>query len=255
MQLAQELIGRSSAPGLVLIHGITENHRTWHPLLHALAVHHEVLAVDLRGHGSSPHSDPYDPITYATDVVEAVNALGMKDPMVIGHSLGGVVASAFAAIAPCVGVINVDQPLRLGDFQAGLQQLAPMLTGSDREFQEAIGMVFASMMGPLPADEVGRVSGIRGHADQKVVLGTWDAVLHASPEELEATVVSLASAITVPYLSIHGIDPGPDYAEWLTGLIPTATVEVWGELGHYPHLVEPDRFLARVAEFEAQVRG
>ena len=46
----------------------------------------------------------------------------------------------------------------------------------------------------------------------------------------------------LPYLAIHGIDPGPAYAAWLTGLIPTATVEVWEGLGHYPHLVDPDRF-------------
>ncbi|MDP2290729.1 MAG: alpha/beta hydrolase, partial [Actinomycetota bacterium] len=69
-----------------------------------------------------------------------------------------------------------------------------------------------------------------------------------------ATVEALASAITVPYLSLHGIDPGPDYGDWLTRLVPTATVELWPDLGHYVQLVEPDRFLARLAEFEAAVR-
>ena len=255
MQLAHELIGHTHDPALVLIHGITESHRTWHPLLSALAKGRQVLAVDLRGHGDSDHSDPYDPITYATDVVETVNALGLKDPLVVGHSLGGVVASAYAAIAPCMGVVNIDQPLRLADFQAGLQQLAPMLKGHHGEFQQAIDMVFASMMGALPEHEVQRVSALRSPADQKVVLGTWDAVLHATPEELDATVVALAGAITVPYLAIHGIDPGPGYAEWLTKLVPTATVEVWADLGHYPHLCEPQRFVRRLAEFEAQVRG
>lgn len=255
MQLAHELIGRAHDPAVVLIHGITENHRTWHPLLSSLAKGREVLAVDLRGHGDSDHSDPYDPITYATDVVETVTALGLKDPLVVGHSLGGVVASAYAAIAPCVGVVNVDQSLRLADFQALLQQLSPMLEGRHAEFQQAIDMVFASMMGALPEREVQRVSALRDPADQQVVLGTWDAVLHQSGEELDATVEALAGAITVPYLAIHGIDPGPGYAEWLTGLVPTATVEVWPDLGHYPHLCEPQRFVRRLAEFEAQVRG
>ena len=70
-------------------------------------------------------------------------------------------------------------------------------------------------------------------------------------EELDATVVQLASAITVPYLAIHGIDPGPDYVGWLTGLIPSATVELWADHGHYPHLVDTPRFLARVAQFRS----
>ncbi len=255
MQLAHELIGRSGSPALVLIHGITENRRMWHPLLSSLGADHEVLAVDLRGHGESDIEDPYDPITYATDVAETVRSLGLERPLVIGHSLGGVVASAYAAVAPCVGVVNVDQPLRLADFQAALQQLEPMLTGSQQDFEAAIGMIFGAMNGPLPEPELHRIEHLRAHPRQHVVLRTWDAVLHSSPAELDATVATLAGAITVPYLSLHGIDPGPGYAAWLTGLVPTAVVEVWPDQGHYPHLVDPTHFLARVAEFEAQVRG
>jgi len=227
----------------------------WHPLLASLAEGREVLTVDLRGHGESDIEDPYDPITYATDVAETVQALGLERPLVIGHSLGGVVASAYAAIAPCVGVVNVDQPLRLADFQAGLLQLEPMLTGSQEEFEAAIAMVFGAMNGPLPADEVQRIEHLRGTPRQSVVLGTWDSVLHGTVEELDATVEALAAAITVPYLALHGIDPGPGYAEWLTALVPSATVEVWADHGHYPHLVDPARFVDRVAEFEAQVRA
>ncbi|MFM2078933.1 MAG: hypothetical protein RJA49_2823 [Actinomycetota bacterium] len=255
MQLAHELVGRSGNPALVLIHGITENRRMWHPLLSSLGQEHEVLAVDLRGHGESDIEDPYDPITYATDVAETVQALGLERPLVIGHSLGGVVASAYAAVAPCVGVVNVDQPLRLADFQAALQQLEPMLTGSQDEFETAIAMIFDAMNGPLPAGEVQRIEHLRAKPHQRVVLGTWDSVLHSSIDELDATVAALASAITVPYLSLHGIDPGPGYATWLTGLVPTAVVEVWPDQGHYPHLVDPQRFLRRIADFEAQVRA
>ena len=40
---------------------------------------------------------------------------------------------------------------------------------------------------------------------------------------------------------LHGIDPGPDYAGWLTDRIPSAVVEVWPGLGHYPHLIERSR--------------
>ncbi len=62
---------------------------------------------------------------------------------------------------------------------------------------------------------------------------------------------SLTADVHVPYLALHGIDPGPDYASWLHGIIPTSTVEVWDGDGHYPHLVEPARFLDRLRAFES----
>ena len=75
-------------------------------------------------------------------------------------------------------------------------------------------------------------------------------MLASTPQELDASVDALTDAIRVPYLSIHGIDPGPGYSAWLSSHVPTSTVEVWPGLGHYPHLVEPERFLARLTAFE-----
>jgi len=87
------------------------------------------------------------------------------------------------------------------------------------------------------------------------VLGTWRAVFESSVDELDATVGSMLGAVTVPYLSLHGDDPGDEYRAWLTSQCATATVEVWPEHGHYPHLVDQPRFLERLAAFEAEVRG
>ncbi|MCY7300402.1 MAG: alpha/beta hydrolase, partial [Ilumatobacteraceae bacterium] len=189
-----------------------------------------------------------------SDVVETAAALGVPDAVIVGHSLGGVVASACAAIAPCRAVVNIDQSLRLSGFKDALTQLAPMLNGTRESFDQALELVFAAMDGPLSADEQARLR-LHRRADQAVVLATWASVFESTPEELDATVEALAAGITVPYLSLHGIDPGPDYAPWLQHLVPTATVEIWPDMGHYPHLVDPARFLARLAEFEAQVRG
>lgn len=254
MLLAHELTGRSGDPALVLIHGITDNRHMWHPLLHDLAAHHLVLAVDLRGHGESDTDEGYDPISYASDVVETAAALGVRDAIVIGHSLGGVVASAYAAVAPCRAVLNIDQSLRLSSFKEALGQLEPMLKGDEASFQQALELMFSAMDGPLSAAEQARLRGHR-RADQQVVLATWAAVFDSTEAELDATVEALATRITVPYLSLHGIDPGADYGPWLQRLVPTATVEVWPDMGHYLHLVDPVRFCTRLAEFEARVRG
>ena len=254
MLLAHELIGHADDPSLILIHGITDNRHMWHPLLRDLAVGHQVLAVDLRGHGESDSDDGYDPISYASDVVETAAALGVGDAVVVGHSLGGVVASAFAAIAPCRAVVNIDQPLRLSSFKEALGMLEPMLKGDNEAFEQGLELMFAAMDGPLSADEQARLRRHR-RADQEVVLATWASVFDSTAAELDATVEALAAGITVPYLSLHGLDPGPDYGAWLQRLVPTATVEVWPDMGHYLHLVDPPRFLARLAAFEAQVRA
>jgi len=254
MLLAHELTGRTDDPALILVHGITDSRHMWHPLLHELAADHLVLAIDLRGHGDSDSDDGYDPISYASDVVETATALGVTDAVVIGHSLGGVVASAFAAIAPCRAVVNIDQPLRLSGFKEALGQLEPMLSGTRESFEQALELMFGAMDGPLSADEQARLR-LHRRADQSVVLATWASVFESTPEELDKSVTALAAGITVPYLSLHGMDPGPDYSPWLQHLVPTAMVEVWPDMGHYLHLVDPARFLARLAEFEAQVRG
>ena len=245
---------RGAGDPLVLVHGITERRASWDPLVDPLvAAGFDVLRVDLRGHGASSRTPPYDLATMAGDLGAVVADAGITDPVLVGHSLGGAVVSAYAAGAPCRGVVNVDQPLALADFQESLGQLEPLLRGDDGQFQQAITMVFEQMAGPLAGPARRRVEELRS-AEQDVVLGIWEPVLSSPAGELDAMTEAIASSITVPYLSLHGIDPGPAYAEWLTGLIPTAVVEVWPDHGHYPHLVDQERFVARLLEFQQQLR-
>lgn len=252
MELAHEILGRG--PTLVVVHGITESRESWRPLFGPLAQRWRVLALDLRGHGASPAAEPYDPLTLATDVHDTVVAAGLDGtgadaPCLVGHSLGGVVVSAYAAMFPTRAVANLDQPLRLSGFKEALAQLEPMLRGDDTSFQSAIDTVFESMAGPLPPDEARRIAALR-HAAQDVVLGIWGTVFDSTRDELDATVDALVGGVHSPYLALHGIDPGPEYGQWLCSALATATYEVWADHGHYPHLVDPLRFLARLAAFD-----
>ncbi len=243
---------------LVLVHGITESNQSWAPLIEALSTDasgqpRAILNVDLRGHGSATRTAPFDLATMATDVISEMAAAGIDpaDAVIIGHSLGGTVVTAMASVVAFQGVINVDQPLKLADFKAGLQQLEPMLRGDTETFVGAIAMLFDSMRGPLPEAEFERISALR-QPEQAVVLGVWEPVLTMASDDLDAMVEAMTSTITSPYLSLHGIDPGPDYAAWLQGLVGSAEIEVWADHGHYPHLVDPDRFVARVNAFVEQ---
>lgn len=246
--ISYEVVG--AGDDLVLVHGITESRRSWGSLVDRfVAEGYRVVSVDLRGHGESGRAATYDLASMAGDIGTVCAAVGATSPLLVGHSLGGAVVSAYAAGGPCRGVVNVDQPLALSAFKETLGALEPLLRGTPEQFQQAIAAVFEQMAGALDGDERARIDSLR-RADQEVVLGVWDLVLTASVADLDAVVEQLAGAITVPYLALHGIDPGPGYAEWLTGLVPAAAVEVWPDLGHYPHLVEPDRFVARVVAFD-----
>lgn len=237
---------------LVLVHGITESKHSWDPLLAPLSASHRVLAVDLPGHGSSTSDGPFDLATMVGDVFATMADAGFlpASSVLVGHSLGGTVVSAMASAAVVRGVINVDQPLDLTGFQEGLRQLQPMLEGDDDSFLSAVSMVFDAMRGPLSDREAERIEAIRS-PKQPVVLAIWSPVLHSSVSELNGLVSSMAANIAVPYLSLHGIDPGPAYYGFLTGLLPHAQVEVWADHGHYPHLVAPTRFVDRVDTFVA----
>jgi pimeloyl-ACP methyl ester carboxylesterase len=57
---------------------------------------------------------------------------------------------------------------------------------------------------------------------------------------------SFLPRITAPLLSLHGSPPPPDYEDWLMRLVPSARIEVWNGSGHMLHLVEPERFAARL---------
>ena len=235
---------------VILVHGITESAASWAPVAERLAGSHRVITMDLRGHGESGLSDRYDLEAMASDVAAVMSASNASSPHLVGHSLGGAVVSAAGAVLPVASVVNVDQSLQLDGFKAGLMPAEPMLRDPDA-FGAVIAQLFTDMRGSLGDDEFARVSELR-RPNQEVVLGVWELILTASEAEIAAVVeAALADYGNVRYLSLFGIDPGEGYGEWLAGHIVNSNVEVWDGLGHYPHLVDPDRFVDRLAEFWA----
>jgi pimeloyl-ACP methyl ester carboxylesterase len=241
---------QGDGPDLVLLHGITESRRAWDPVVARLAASWRVLRVDLRGHGESERRAPYDPATMAGDVRAVVDALGLGAPLVVGHSMGGVVASLYAGLGhPASGVVDVDQPLDLSGFQELIGGIRPMLEGDEADFRAAMELVFGALDGPLPESERARLRAL-AHPEPEVVLGVWQAVLDLPATELDALIDAGLAGVRVPFLSLHGTDPGPGYADWLAARVTGAVVEVWPDHGHYPQLIDPDRFVARLAEFD-----
>jgi pimeloyl-ACP methyl ester carboxylesterase len=90
MKLAMFEWGESSAPPLVLIHGVGGSHEHFIPAIETQwACRYRVIAVDLRGHGSSGYVAPFTTDTFVDDVVETLLALGVGKAQFVGHSFGG----------------------------------------------------------------------------------------------------------------------------------------------------------------------
>ena len=91
--------GTPGRRGLVFVHGGGAHAHWWSHIAATFAPEFRVLAVDLSGHGDSDHRDRYD-IEQWTDEVMAVAEAGGIDgpPVVIGHSMGGFVTIATAAV-------------------------------------------------------------------------------------------------------------------------------------------------------------
>jgi pimeloyl-ACP methyl ester carboxylesterase len=210
-----------------------------------------VITLDLRGHGESGHAATYDLGAMAGDVAAVIAAAGAGRPHLVGHSLGGAVVSAAGSMLDVASVVDIDQSLQLDTFTAQLLPAEPMLRDPE-QFQLVVDAMFEMMMGDLlPVDEQVRIAALR-HADHEVVLGVWELLLTRPVEEIAATVDSALSGYAgrdVAYLALFGLDPGDGYADWLAARIPGSTVELWAGHGHYPHLVDPDRFVGRLRTF------
>jgi pimeloyl-ACP methyl ester carboxylesterase len=86
-----------SGPVLVCLPGWPQTWYSYHPIAAGLAQHYRVIIVDLRGMGSSDKpAAGYDKKTMAQDIYELLRHLGVAKASLLGHDIGGMVASSFA---------------------------------------------------------------------------------------------------------------------------------------------------------------
>ena len=89
-----------SATPVVLLHGQADLAWAMHPVALALASRYRVVSVDLRGHGDSDHPGAYSMLHFVADLKGVIGYLGFERPIIIGHSLGGQIASQFSGLYP-----------------------------------------------------------------------------------------------------------------------------------------------------------
>jgi pimeloyl-ACP methyl ester carboxylesterase len=106
--------GPRSAPAIVLLHGFASSLHWWDAITPALASRYHVIRFDLLGNGGSAKpSGGYSMEHEAQLVEEALTKLGIHRALIVGHSMGGLVATALATRdrSLAAGIVLIDSPV------------------------------------------------------------------------------------------------------------------------------------------------
>ncbi|WP_329138644.1 alpha/beta hydrolase [Streptomyces sp. NBC_01476] len=238
-----------SRPPLVLLHGLSYDRRQWEPLLAELAVldpGRRVVSFDLPGHGNSPRLPSYRSAEVAAVIHRAVSEAGLGAPVLVGHSLGGALATTYAGTYPAAAVVNVDQPLLAGPFAQMLRSAEAELRGPG--WEAVWDSLLTGMRIDLLAPEARELVRTATEPRQDLLLGYWSELLDTPAEELgerRARELDTIRARGTGYHHIAGGDVPPAYQEWLESRLPDVTVTVLAGGGHFPHVARPAE-LARI---------
>jgi pimeloyl-ACP methyl ester carboxylesterase len=194
---------------VVLLHGGSAHAHWWDGFADAIADSHHVLALDLRGHGDSERSDPpaYRVKDYVGDLAAFVDATASHRINLIGHSLGGIIAIAYAGLVPerLNSLVIVDAQPRISP--AGARYINrlhhfPHPVYPDRE--QALRRFRLLPTQTNAAPEV--LARVAAHAIRQLPDGRWtpkfdrESLSHAEPQDFTAALHQLSC----PLLFVRG---------------------------------------------------
>lgn len=85
---------------MIILHGLMGSSDNWLPQAKLFSEHYHVYVVDQRNHGQSPHSEDFDYEVLAADLLEFIEEHQLKNPVLLGHSMGGKAVMNFALQHP-----------------------------------------------------------------------------------------------------------------------------------------------------------
>ncbi len=254
-----------SGPVLLLIHGMAGDLETWASVIEPLAAHATVLAVDLPGHGSSsPGGGDYSLGSLATFLRDVLMALGHDRATLVGHSLGGGIAMQLSYQFPQIterlvlvssgGLgLEVNPALRAASLP-GADLFLSLTAGATQRASGFAGRILRT--GWVPANPgleelVRSYSSLADAGRRSAFLATVRSVIGLNGQTVAAgDRLHLASEI--PVLLIWGADDPiipVAHARAAHELLPHATLAVFDDVRHFPHLEEPERFVSAVQDF------
>src|SRR5271165_4384559 len=104
---------------IIFIHGLSYDRRIWQPIVKLLSADFACVSLDIPGHGDSSDSAAYDLDSVAQQVKELADALHISEPIIVGHSIGAVIAAVYASQFATGALVMVDQPLEFAPLARG----------------------------------------------------------------------------------------------------------------------------------------
>ena len=238
---------------VVFLHGIGGGARSFAPQIASFAsAGYQPVALDLPGYGTREPVDTMSFETIAADVESTLAQSGLDKPVLVGHSMGGMVVQTMLRRKPddyVAAVLSCTSPAfgnPAGDFQKKFvaDRLAPLEAG--RRMADIAPEVADSLMGK-EADPAGRAVFIEAYA------ATAESTYRAAVQCL-VTFDERANLpnIKVPVLCLaaeHDRNAPASVVEKMAGKIPGAYYFCLSGLGHMPNLEAPQVFDAAIFNF------
>ena len=153
--------GRSMPP-LLFLHGTGCDASDWIPVTKRLARNQRCIALDFRGHGQSTvPTQPFTLTDMADDVLHLADNLGLHELVIVGHSLGGMVAMEVARRSSCVG---------------GLVLLEGWTSLSSAGSAFDAGRFYGSLSQAMIAQIQGKAEATRNRFEAAIWHGFWESV-------------------------------------------------------------------------------
>lgn len=244
---------RGRGDAIVLLHGFPLTRAIWDEQFQALSKTRRAIRLDLRGMGeSSVTGGPYLMESLAGDVAAVLDSLGVERATLVGHSLGGYVALAFARmyservanLALVCSRLDADAPARA----KAREELADKIE-AENSMQPAINayvpLLFAAETLEKRSEIVQRALDVMQSNDPRGAAAMLRGMAMRAPAD------DIAEELAMPVLVVAGIHDRAtsiEEARATAAAFPSARLVAFERSGHLPMLEEPERLSAVLAE-------
>lgn len=245
---------------LLLVHGFTGARNDFDTVIDPLAeLGWHVVVPDQRGHGDTTHlgvEEAYSFETFTSDLLDLVGHLGWDDFVLLGHSMGGMIAQVLTLAAPrrVRALVLMDTSCRNVDIDPDLAQLG--ITIAREQGLETLVALQRDIEDPLATDAhkhlCETVPGYEERNERNTLAS--DPAMYASMARAIVEPhdrLGLLDAITCPTLVLVGEEDVPfiDASKAMADTIPNASLVMLPGAGHSPQFEAPDAWWAAMKPF------
>ena len=250
MSDAVELVYDSfgEGPPLVILHGLFGWARNWQNVARQLASRYQVITVDARNHGRSPHTEAMDYTRMSADLAALLARLELRDITLLGHSMGGKTAMTLALSDPArlarVVVVDISPVPSEDQHTPMIDAMLALPPASLRRRSEVDTLLRAT----VPEDDV-RLFLLQSLLPAEHG-GSWRfnlaALKSGMPDLIGPLPVPSAARFVGPFRVIRGENSSRVNAEALALIqhhFPAASLHTVANAGHWPHAEAPADFM------------